>query len=203
MNIWPWKTIRNLKDLIAQLKSGLIAAGANNQDMFERLCRAEEVGDKKGARADELQKRLDVEVACDVVDFQRRVEPWMAECFGAETSNDAEERNHRFIEEALELVQACNGTAEDCHELVDYVFGRPVGLRGQEVGGVMVTLAALCLAQRLDMHGQGDVELKRVWGRIDQIRRKQETKPHRSPLPMSQEPPSKFPHSTKRSPGKP
>ncbi|MGT2505726.1 hypothetical protein [Cupriavidus basilensis] len=76
------------------------------------------------------------------VSFQQRVQPWMLECFGAEIAADARERNHRFIEEALELVQACGATASEAHQLVDYVYGRPVGDRHQEVGGVMVTLAA-------------------------------------------------------------
>lgn len=84
--------------------------------------------------------------------FQDRVQPWMIACFGTEIAGDTVERNHRFLEEALELVQACGCTQSEAHQLVDYVFGRPVGEKPQEVGGVMVTLAALCLAQSLDMH---------------------------------------------------
>src|SRR4051794_3958497 len=38
--------------------------------------------------------------------FQPRVQPWLVACFGAEIAGDRIERNHRFIEEALELVQA-------------------------------------------------------------------------------------------------
>jgi hypothetical protein len=38
--------------------------------------------------------------------FQSRVQPWMLECFGAEIAVDTFERNHRFFEEAAELVQA-------------------------------------------------------------------------------------------------
>ncbi len=200
MNIWPWSTIVRLRNLVDKLQNEVkiwqeetASQSVRNQNLIQNVYTEEE-------RGDELQKRLDVEVASDVVDFQRQVEPWVLGCFGAEIAGDTVERNHRFIEEALELVQACGGTAEDCHALVDYVFGRPVGLKGQEVGGVMVTLACLCLAHRLDMHGQGDMELKRVWGRIDQIRRKQETKPHRSPLPMSEEPPPPPPDRIKTSP---
>ena len=75
--------------------------------------------------------------------FQYRVKPWMDKCFGSTISKDRIERNHRFLEEALELVQACECTAEEAHQLVDYVFSRPIGDKPQEVGGVMVTLAAL------------------------------------------------------------
>ncbi|EPS1221645.1 hypothetical protein ACVBR5_000871 [Burkholderia cenocepacia] len=115
--------------------------------------------------------------------FQARVQPWMLACFGAEIAADRAERNHRFLEEALELVQACGCTASEAHQLVDYTFGRPVGEPSQEVGGVMVTLAALCLANGLDMHMAGETELTRVWTKVEQIRAKQAAKPKHSPLP--------------------
>jgi len=117
--------------------------------------------------------------------FQARVQPWMMECFGAEISADGAERNHRFLEESLELVQACGCTASEAHQLVDYVYGRPVGERAQEVGGVMVTLAALCLAQGLDMHAAGETELARIWTKVEAIRAKQAAKPKHSPLPAA------------------
>lgn len=115
--------------------------------------------------------------------FQERVEPWMEECFGDEISQDTAERNQRFLEEALELVQSCELPVSEAHQLVDYVYGRAVGEKKQEVGGVMVTLAALCLAQQLDMHEAGEVELERIWTKVDQIREKQKSKPALSPLP--------------------
>ncbi|TDV60145.1 hypothetical protein [Pseudomonas sp. LP_7_YM] len=121
-----------------------------------------------------LQQRLSV--ADQRVDeltlnsFQQRVRPWMAECFGPEVLGDEQERNHRFIEEALELIQACGATASEAHQLVDYVYGRPVGDKIQEIGGVMVTLAALCLAHGLNMHIAGETELQRIWTKVDQIR---------------------------------
>lgn len=67
--------------------------------------------------------------------FQQRVLPWMLDCFGEKIAGDQRERNHRFLEEALELVQACQCTADEAHQLVDYVFGRPAGEKEQEVGG--------------------------------------------------------------------
>ena len=117
-------------------------------------------------------------------DFQTNVQPWLLACFGEEIAGDKEERNHRFLEEALELVQACGCGADEAHQLVDYVFNRPVGEKTQEVGGVMVTLASLCLAQDLNMHVEGDVELERVWTKVEQIRAKQAAKPKFSPLPQ-------------------
>lgn len=55
--------------------------------------------------------------------FQERVGPWMLACFGEQISRDPVERNHRFLEEALELVQSLGCTASEAHQLVDYVYG--------------------------------------------------------------------------------
>lgn len=122
--------------------------------------------------------------------FQQRVQPWLLECFGAEIAADRVERNHRFLEESLELVQSLGCTASEAHQLVDYVFGRAVGDPPQEVGGVMVTLAALCLASGLDMHDAGEVELTRISAPevVAKIRAKQAAKPKHSPLPQSPPP---------------
>jgi len=76
-------------------------------------------------------------------EFQDRLGYWMHECFGPTISADKVERNDRFIEEALELAQASGYSKDRAHALVDYVFTRPQGEINQEVGGVMVTLAAL------------------------------------------------------------
>ncbi|TNC80294.1 MAG: hypothetical protein C9356_15205 [Oleiphilus sp.] len=107
----------------------------------------------------------------------------MQECFGPVISRDTQERNHRFLEESLELVQACGCTASEAHQLVNYVYGRDVGEKPQEVGGVMVTLAALCLAHGLDMFECGETELARIWTAVEKIRAKQAAKPKHSPLP--------------------
>lgn len=120
--------------------------------------------------------------------FQARVEPWLVACFGEMIAGDREERNHRFLEEALELVQSCGCSANEAHQLVDYVYGRPVGDPPQEVGGVMVTLAALCLANDLDMHVASETELARIWTKVEAIRAKQAAKPKHSPLPAALSP---------------
>lgn len=117
--------------------------------------------------------------------FQGRVQPWMMACFGEEISNDLLERSDRFIEEALELVQAGGYAKERAHQLVEYVYGRPQGDISQEVGGVMVTLAALCLARGVDMHSAGETELARIWTKVEQIRAKQAAKPHGKALPIA------------------
>lgn len=117
--------------------------------------------------------------------FQDRVAPWMQACFGPEVSGDKLERGDRFLEEALELLQSGNYPRERIAALTDYVFDRPQGEINQEVGGVMVTLAAYCLAFGLDMHAAGETELARIWTKVEQIRAKQASKPVGSALPVA------------------
>jgi hypothetical protein len=49
---------------------------------------------------------------------------------------------------------------------------------------VMVALAALCLANELDMHEAAETELQRIWTKVEAIRAKQAAKPKNSPLPL-------------------
>lgn len=119
--------------------------------------------------------------------FQSRVGLWMDACFGDTIKADRLERCDRFIEEALELCQTeATFTADRAHALVDYVFGRPIGEAKQEVGGVTVTLAALCNAFGIDTDGAAETELARVWTKVDAIRAKQAGKPTGSALPVAQ-----------------
>lgn len=121
-----------------------------------------------------------------IATYQRRVGYWVRNCFGETVANDCVERNFRFFEEAAELVQSLGMTAYQAHALVDYVYNRPVGVPFQEVGGVMTTLAALCCANKLDMHEAGEAELIRVNDPaiMQKIRMKQASKPKQSPLPQ-------------------
>ena len=115
--------------------------------------------------------------------FQERVDRWLIACFGFKIARDKQERNHRFLEESLELVQACGCTKGEALQLVDYVYGREIGEIDQEVGGVMNTLAALCLSHNIKMMDAGHIELDRCWSKMDKIKAKQEAKPNFSPLP--------------------
>lgn len=116
--------------------------------------------------------------------YQDRVAEWIAECFPPEAGADRIERAHRLLEEAIELAQACGTSKEDAIQLVSYVFDRPIGDQEQEVGGVMVTLAALCSAINISMDNAANKELEHNWSRISSIRHKQATKPLDSPLPQ-------------------
>lgn len=106
--------------------------------------------------------------------FQGRVLPWMISCFGLDILNNEPKRTYRFLEEALELVQACGCTREDIYNLIDVIYDKPAGKAPQEVGGVMVTLAALCLAKKLDMEQCAERELAFNWTRIEQLRSKED-----------------------------
>lgn len=115
--------------------------------------------------------------------FQQRVNRWVVECFGETIANDTTERNHRFLEEALELVQSLGCTRSEVMQLVDYVFARSAGEPSQEVGGVTVTLASLCSASNLDMQNAAEVELNRISDPVitNKIRAKHAAKPKYAP----------------------
>lgn len=119
------------------------------------------------------------------ISFQGRVHQWGLECFGPGVFNRPAERYHRFLEEALELCQALDCTEEEAVMLVRYVWSRAIGEPSQEVGGVMVTLAALCDVAGIDLELQAGKELDRIMQPeiIAKIRQKQLTKPDSSPLP--------------------
>lgn len=94
--------------------------------------------------------------------FQAGVTEWMGQCFPQSLYSNMTERGDRLLEEVLELLQAHGYDESRVATLVAYVFGRPVGEPTQEVGGVMVTLAAYCAVAGLDMQAAGDAELARI-----------------------------------------
>jgi len=126
--------------------------------------------------------------------FQARVKIWVETCFGVEIAADKTERSHRFLEEALELVQAAGCTKSEAAQLVEYTFNRPAGIMTQEVGGTLTTLNALCLAHELDLMNCGEIELARCWENLEKIRAKQKAKPKHSPLPQYTDASSPFPN---------
>lgn len=100
----------------------------------------------------------------DMTTYQRMIDDWMEQCFQGATPVERRKkiRAARFLEEALELFQATECTEDDARALVAYVFGRPVGDPPQEVGGVMVTLAALCTPCGIDLNHAACTELERI-----------------------------------------
>ncbi len=95
--------------------------------------------------------------------IQRRVWVWCTHVFAERPGwQEKRQRVQRFIEEALELAQACDVPREDMERLVSYVYGRPVGDPQQELGGTVITLAALAEALGLDAEAAGFDEMERV-----------------------------------------
>jgi hypothetical protein len=117
--------------------------------------------------------------------WQQRVQEWMLSCFGQRIAEDRLERCDRFCEEAIELLQALGYDRARLDALVNYVYAREVGEARQEVGGVMVTLAALCTAHDIEVDAAREAELARVWTKVEKIREKQKAKPTGSALPVA------------------
>jgi NTP pyrophosphatase (non-canonical NTP hydrolase) len=111
--------------------------------------------------------------------YQIDVGAWLQKVFSHEAMFDYTERNSRFLEEALELVQALGYDREKAHVLVDYVFDRPVGEKRQELGGVMVSLGILSYVNSMHMWDEGLFELNRINKPevIEKIKEKQKSKP--------------------------
>lgn len=108
---------------------------------------------------------------------------WAMAAFGAEVVADCAQRVHRFMEEALELAQACGMTRHEVGMLTAYVFDRPVGDVDQEIGGVTMTLGVLTVANKRSLGACAVAELASVYTRMEQIRAKQAAKVPGSPLP--------------------
>lgn len=69
---------------------------------------------------------------------------WCARTFGKENVDNKVERARRFIEEAVELVQAAGLDAAAVTDIVSHVYSKPAGQPAQEAGGVGITLLILC-----------------------------------------------------------
>lgn len=118
----------------------------------------------------------------NMAQFQLHISQWATEVFGPEIASHIGLRCYRFFEEATELVQALGMTKAQCVEIMEYVYGRPVGEPAQEVGGTSVTLAALCAAAAINWQDAAWAEQERCERPEvkEKIRRKQASKP--SPL---------------------
>lgn len=117
--------------------------------------------------------------------FQVDVRQFVVQCFGEDIADDKKERVYRFFEEAIELSQSVGMTKEECVQLIDYVFSRKTGEPHQEIGGVLVTLSALCSAIGEKMSHCSEDEIGRCFDNIEKIRKKHFSKPIgiRTPLP--------------------
>lgn len=91
--------------------------------------------------------------------YQERVKDWIVDCFGAEYAANKKERCLRYLEESMELLQSLGIEKEDVFRMAVRTFGRPIGDPFQEVGGALVTLAALCATLNIDMQSAGEIQI--------------------------------------------
>lgn len=108
--------------------------------------------------------------------FQERAYLWAVDCFGEEKANNAKERAFRFLEEAIELVQATGVSREEVYRQITWTYGRDAGDAKQEVGGVMVTLAVLCSVLDINVDLSAENEYKRILADKDNIIEKHKLK---------------------------
>lgn len=109
--------------------------------------------------------------------FQSQAGAWMGTAILPSRNSAIITRGDRLAEEVFELLQSQHYPRERLRMLEDYVFNRPIGEPGQEMGGVMLTLACYGEVAGLNMHLEGYRELARV-NRPDviaRIKKKQES----------------------------
>lgn len=129
--------------------------------------------------------------------YQERVGQWMRDTFEQELCDSFAERHRRLLEETLELAQSLGGTKEEALAMVEYVYNRDIGVPNQEVGGVVVTLACLCEAAKIDMLGEGEIELERIWKNQEKIRAKNASKPSSVAVKLNQKEKIMYVHDNK------
>jgi len=93
---------------------------------------------------------------------QKMIVEWAIAAFGREEATGLPQRGLRLLEEAIEAFQAAGGDEAIAHKLVSFVFARPAGTVGQELGGVAVTVLALAAAAGLSADEEECREVHRV-----------------------------------------
>ena len=105
---------------------------------------------------------LDVERNLPRDQRQEMVASWAELAFGRDQATSIPQRGLRLLEEAIEAFQACGCDEAMAHKLVAFVFARPPGTVGQELGGVAVTTLALAAAAGLSADEEECREIHRV-----------------------------------------
>jgi NTP pyrophosphatase (non-canonical NTP hydrolase) len=87
---------------------------------------------------------------------------WAELAFGRDEATSVPQRGLRLLEEAIEAFQAAGGDEAIAHKLVEFVFSRPAGSVGQELGGVAVTTLLLAAAAGVSADDEEAREIHRV-----------------------------------------
>lgn len=90
------------------------------------------------------------------------VSRWAAQAFGVEQATSLPQRGIRLLEEAVEAAQAAGVDRGTARTVLEFVFDRPPGQLGQELGGVGVTVLALAQAAGLSAEAEEEREVERV-----------------------------------------
>ncbi len=108
---------------------------------------------------------------------QADVIAWARRAFGDDQAVSIPQRGLRLLEEAIEAFQAAGGEGVQGHELIDYVFGRPVGELRQELGGIGVTVLCLAAAAGISADEAERMEVERVLSKpLDYFRQRNAAK---------------------------
>lgn len=93
---------------------------------------------------------------------QEMLASWAELAFGRDEATSVPQRGLRLLEEAIEAFQAAGGDEAIAHKLVAFVFARPAGTVGQELGGVAVTTLLLAAAAGVSADDEEAREIHRV-----------------------------------------
>lgn len=94
--------------------------------------------------------------------YQERVGAWVETTFGRASLTDRAERARRLLEEAAEAAQALGLPRHEAQAVLRDVYAREPGEPGQEMGGVMNTLAAACAGLGIDLQHASLTEMERI-----------------------------------------
>jgi NTP pyrophosphatase (non-canonical NTP hydrolase) len=95
-------------------------------------------------------------------DRQAAIFAWAKSAFSIPEATSLPQRGLRLLEESIEAFQACGGDEGSAQRLVSFVFSRPPGQLGQELGGVGVTVLALAAAAGMSADTEEMREVVRV-----------------------------------------
>lgn len=110
--------------------------------------------------------------------YQVAVADQIDRLWGTTARHNIKERAQRFLEEAVELVQSCGLGAQDIPPIVQWVYNRETGPVDREVGGTMVTLAALCARIAVNLPEAAVMELNRLMDKSpEEMRKRHNNKP--------------------------
>lgn len=113
--------------------------------------------------------------------IQYRVNGWLRACVGDEVTNDLTERNNRFAEEAIELLQACGYSYAQLVAMADHVYAKEAETDiAKEAADVLICLAPLATARNIELGEAVSGRIDENWDRINLIREKNRNKPIRS-----------------------